>query len=645
MPRGSGLGRLPPVRRKPPPRAPVFRSGSHAPKKPPLRIYSILDWADEHRKRTGQWPTAYSGEVRVAPWETWKAIDYALRRGYRGCRPGGSLPLLLHRHRDRPAPQSRPRPRLTVRQILDWADAFHRRTSRWPAQQTPGPVNAGNADTWRGVDLALRKGLRGLPDGRSLARVLMRYRNVRRARYRTRLTFARILAWADAHHARTGRWPSFASGPVRGAPGERWAAIHGALERGGRGLPIGYTLATLLEKHRGTRNIRNLPPLTAAKILAWADAHHARTGRWPTLYSGPIPDTRGETWRNVEGALSKGQRGWPGGNSLSLFLMRHGRRQFRDWRSNRCVRRERLTITQILAWADEFHRRRGRWPVVAGGPIRGTRHETWLSVDCALREGLRGLPGDSSLALLLEKYRGAIHFFHKARLTNRKILVWADAHHARTGRWPTQSSGPVFDALGEKWSAIVTAFEHGTRGRRGGDTLTRFLRRHGRIPRNEPLAVAQILGWADKFHRRHGRWPVVKSGPIDGVPGRTWAKIDNALRVGLHGLPGGSSLALLLEHHRQVPHARHRPRLTASKILSWADAFYRRAGRWPFVKAGPIPESPGDSWTIVENALRCGSRGLPGGDTLLRFLRRHNRNREDEARAVRRPAAHPHKAR
>ncbi len=636
MPRGVRPGRLPPARRKRPPRAPVRKRTSRAPRKPPLRSADILAWADEHHARTGRWPTAYSGEVRAASWETWKLIDYALRHGWRGCPQGGSLPLLLHKHRGRPLPLPRPRPRLSVRQILGWADAFQRRTGRWPAQKSAGPVAAGSADTWHGVDIALRKGLRGLPGGSSLALLLMRYRHVRRARYRPRLTIAQILAWADAHRARTGEWPSFGSGKVVGARGETWAAIHGVLERGGRGLPAGYTLSDLLVKYRGWRNIRKLPPLKAAQILAWADAHHARTGRWPTLYSGPIPGEPCETWRKVESALAKGQRGWPGGSSLSLFLMKNRRRPFHDWRTHRCVRRERLTVEQILAWADDYHRGHGRWPIVAAGPIPGTRHESWHTVNYALRYGLRGLPKGSSLALLLEERRGATHFFHKARLTNRRILAWADAHHARTGRWPTSVSGPVLDAPGEKWSAIVTAFDHGSRGRPGGDTLARFLRRHGRIPVYRPFTVAQVLAWADRFHRRHGRWPISKSGPLDGVRGLTWSLVDNALRVGTRGLPGGSSLAQLLEQHRQVPNRRNAPRLTEQGILSWADAHHRRTGQWPTVGSGVIPESSGDTWRRLDNLLRSGSRGLPGGDTLLRLLVRHGRVAPDRLRSARR---------
>jgi hypothetical protein len=69
-------------------------------------------------------------------------------------------------------------------------------------------------------------------------------------RHRPPLTVGQILAWADAHHARTGKWPSAGTGPVAGAPGEKWAGLDQALRAGVRGLPGGDTLAKLLDRCR-----------------------------------------------------------------------------------------------------------------------------------------------------------------------------------------------------------------------------------------------------------------------------------------------------------------------------------------------------------------------------------------------------------
>jgi hypothetical protein len=68
------------------------------------------------------------------------------------------------------------------------------------------------------------------------------------------------------------------------------------------------------------------PPLSEAQILAWADAHHARTGRWPGAHSGPVREAPSLTWLAVNGALYKGLRGLRRGDSLARLLVRHGRR-------------------------------------------------------------------------------------------------------------------------------------------------------------------------------------------------------------------------------------------------------------------------------------------------------------------------------
>jgi hypothetical protein len=56
-----------------------------------LYIGQILKWADAHRRRTGDWPTAESGPIAGAEGETWTAVDLALKAGTRGLRHRSSL--------------------------------------------------------------------------------------------------------------------------------------------------------------------------------------------------------------------------------------------------------------------------------------------------------------------------------------------------------------------------------------------------------------------------------------------------------------------------------------------------------------------------------------------------------------------------
>jgi hypothetical protein len=286
---------------------------------------------------------------------------------------------------------------LSVEQILAWADAWFEGTGGWPHQES-GPIPGTVDEKWRNVDRCLRRCGRGLSYPDSLARLLARERGARNHKDLPPLTVEQILGWADAYHEATGEWPKADSGPIAQAPGETWSAVEAALRDGWRGFPSGSSLPQLLAEHRGVRNDKDLPRLTKREILAWADAHRRRTGRWPTQRSGPIADAPGLTWMAVHDALSAGLRGLPRGSSLTRLLSRaRGVRNIKDLPP--------LTEEEILAWADAHHRRTGRWPTRGSGPIRGARGETWKGVEAALRNGGRGLPRGSSLARLLRRHR------------------------------------------------------------------------------------------------------------------------------------------------------------------------------------------------------------------------------------------------
>jgi hypothetical protein len=97
-------------------------------------------------------------------------------------------------------------------------------------------------------------------------------------------------------------------------------------------------------------------PLTEAMVLAWADAHYERTGRWPHGKSGPIPEAPGETWNAVNMALYEGHRGLPGRSSLSRLLDRYRRA---GWTTRRPWTPEEDEVVRTLP-AKEAARRTGR---------------------------------------------------------------------------------------------------------------------------------------------------------------------------------------------------------------------------------------------------------------------------------------------
>lgn len=62
------------------------------------------------------------------------------------------------------------RAELTIKQILAWADDYFAERGRWP--ETNSGRLRGTDEKWVNIDQALRKGLRGLQRGQSLARLL-----------------------------------------------------------------------------------------------------------------------------------------------------------------------------------------------------------------------------------------------------------------------------------------------------------------------------------------------------------------------------------------------------------------------------------------------------------------------------------------
>ena len=360
------------------------------------------------------------------------------------------------------------------------------------------------------------------------------------------LTEEQILKWADAHHQKTGAWPKLNSGAVLDAPGETWTAIQRALQRGGRSLPGGSSLAQLLAERRGVRNIQALPDLTVHQILKWADGHHQKTGQWPNRNADAVLGAPGEKWESIQNALVIGLRGLPGGSSLARLLT-----EMRRLRNIKAL--PDLAISQILQWADAHHQRTSQWPNVKSGGVLEAPGEKWAHIDGALARGQRGLLGGSSLARLLTEKRGHRNIKALPDLTTTQVLEWADAHHQKTGLWPNQKSGVVMGARGETWAAINGSLNKGRRGLPRGFSLPQLLaKKRGvrNIKALPDLTVRRILKWADGYHQKTGQWPNRNSGAVLDAPGEKWRNIQNALYIGMRGLPGGSSLAKLLRQER-----------------------------------------------------------------------------------------------
>jgi hypothetical protein len=364
--------------------------------------------------------------------------------------------------------------------------------------------------------------------------------------------------------------------------------------------------------------------LTEARIARWAETHFQRTGRWPTNMAGAVKEVPGLKWGTVNYALTKGAHGLPGGTSLPRMLRR--------WFGKRLgPRRSPLSRRQIIAWVREHFARTGQWPSSHSGPVVGGYGESWASVDQALRSGSRGLAGGSSLAQLLDSVAGPKRRRKRPTLTIRQILEWADKHKARTGDWPTASSGPVHESPDDTWRAVHAALRSGCRGLPRGGSLARLLEKYRGRPLGQgklrrPLSDTLVLKWADTYHREHDRWPSLNSGQIEEAPELSWKRVNFALRLGLYGLRGDRSLAQLLREERGESASYVRMPLKVEQILRWADLYHRRTGRWP---TGSIGRRTGDmplTWVSIDRRLAAGQvPGVPEGTRLTQLIakRRH----------------------
>ena len=217
------------------------------PKRRDLTVEIVMSWAKRHKEETGIWPASTSGKVIGEPDENWGAINAALVNGSRDLPEGYSIAKLLEEQVGKRNPKTLPG--LTEELILELADKHYERTGEYPDTQL-GKVVGHFGDTWRGINQALNRGGRGLPGGDSLLKLLKRHGRKRMIRRTSRATLTEdmIWGWMKAHHAKTGKWPSAATGEVLDARGETWGGLNTCLREGLRGLSGGPSLKKLREK-------------------------------------------------------------------------------------------------------------------------------------------------------------------------------------------------------------------------------------------------------------------------------------------------------------------------------------------------------------------------------------------------------------
>jgi hypothetical protein len=141
-------------------------------------------------------------------------------------------------------------------------------------------------------------------------------------------------------------------------------------------------------------------PQSVARFCKRAEASYARPMLAQDRQRADREAPLGCNWRQVDTCRRIGLRSLPSGSSLAqLFAEQRGYRNLSAL--------PRLTVAQILRWADASHCLTREWPLIESGPAPEARHgDTWRLINLALREGLRGLRTRCALAQQLTWRRG-----------------------------------------------------------------------------------------------------------------------------------------------------------------------------------------------------------------------------------------------
>jgi hypothetical protein len=210
-----------------------------------------------------------------------------------------------------------------------------------------------------------------------------------------------------------------------------------------------------------------------------------------------------------------------------------------------------------LQFADAWRQEHGSYPTSHSGKVREGSADTWTGYDLALRLGLRGLSGGTSLAKLLRQNRNAPRVLTRKKHTVEQILSWADAWRERTGKWPLIKDGSIPEAPGETWSSVSKFLSRGASELGYKTTLPKLLNEMRGVPIYHVVPALNeetILEWADRYHERTGNWPKSTSGDIPEAPGDTWARISWALNNGSRSLKKWRSIKPFIRVVVGLPH-------------------------------------------------------------------------------------------
>jgi phospholipid N-methyltransferase len=564
------------------------------------------------------------------------------------------------------------------------------------------------------LEHALRAGGRGLPGGLSIAQLNKEISQEHGLDYKNHLAqedldLQKIKKSLLSYHEITGKWlantKNLGSNPMLEyglyAGNLTIGALNVALSKGMRGLPGGSSIAQLNEeisKEHGLdyKNHLAQEDLDLEKIKESLLAHRKATGKWLSngakgpdnkigsylLEHGPYAGRL--TARSLVSALSRGTRGLPGGSSIAQLNAEISKKLGLDYVN--IQEQEDLDLEKIKESLLAYRKVTGkwlpngaRWPdnkigsyVLEYGPYAGQL--TTGAIDQALSRGRRGLPGNSSIAKLnseISEEQGLdyINLREQEDLDLEKIKKSLLAHHKATGKWlsahtskgPDDKNGSYILEYGPYAGQLKTinleaCLRLGLRGLPGGSSISKLNMEISKeydldyinLREQENLDLEKIKESLLAHRKATGKWLSAGAKTLNGTRGSyilehgpyagqlTAQIIDHALSRGHRGLSRGSSIAQLNEEiskEYRLDYKNHlaQENLDLEKIKESLLAHRKATGKWlsngakgPDNKIGSYVLEHGPyagqlTVRIIEHALSRGQRGLPGGSSIAQL--------------------------
>jgi hypothetical protein len=358
-------------------------------------------------------------------------------------------------------------------------------------------------------------------------------------------------------------------------------------------------------------------PIAIEEVHAEIWDFYQREGNWPAANSVKT-ERFGVPFRHLDLYLLRGTRSLPGNSSLyqeSIKVAAARGVPIEDRRGDNSP----LTVGMVRDAIRAFHAQHGRFPVVGRDGV-SPLGITWTTLSLHLTDGRRGLPGGSTLAKEIEAVRREMGL-KPPEPTRELVLKAIEEYRDETGGYPIQQTRGEIPTLGMSWMVLAKRLRAGLLG--GGVTLVGLIeevRTHrGELaPGKKPkLTLAMVHEAIRAFYREHGRRPTTLKDERPCRLGLAWRTLNNAIKLGQRGLPGGTTLLEECEVALGPAAFGVKPTLTIEAVHEAIRAFYREHGERPMTKT-QLPCGLGIAWSTLQNCLAHGERGLPGGSSLYR---------------------------